>query len=99
MDMTHSFIPLALDAALSALAAFAGGGGVRSDDLIAGALALEILARDGKHSLACLIGLDAAMRGLRALATCPSLSGCERGRVAAVRFAAIVRETHKTLFH
>ncbi|EMP3151354.1 hypothetical protein WDX82_004790 [Salmonella enterica] len=95
MDMSHGFIPQALDAALSALEALAAGDGLRSDDLIAGAIALEMLAHEGRHSHARTNGMNAAVFGLRILATRESVSGSEEGRRAAVNFADIVRDVRR----
>lgn len=99
MDMTHGFIPQALDAAVSALDALAAGDGLRSDDLIAGAIALEMLVRDGVHSHHRLAGMDAAVRGIRMLATRESISGTEEGRRAAISFAIIVRDVRRIVNH
>ncbi|ERZ10196.1 TPA: hypothetical protein NI803_004582 [Pseudomonas aeruginosa] len=99
MDTSHSFIPQALDAAASALAALADGEGLRADDLIAGAIALEWIAGRCSLSHSRFTGISAAVRGLRALATRPSVAESQEGRRAAGSFAAIVRETQTHLFN
>nr|CAC79151.1 hypothetical protein 10.6 kDa [uncultured bacterium] len=99
MDLSHGFIPLALNASLSALDALAAGDGLRSDDLIAGAIALDLLASQGHYSHTRFNGLMTAVLGLRILATRQSISESQEGRRAATHFAAIVREMQNHLFN
>lgn len=99
MDMSHGFIPQALDAAVSALDALASGEGVRHDDLIAGAIAIEMLAAQAGQPHHRRTGMDAAVLGLRILATRASVSGSHHGRRAAVSFAAIVRDVRRVFIH
>ena len=92
MDTSQTFIIQATEAARASLAALATGEGLHySDNLIAGALALELVV--GRTELAAyrFTGISVAIRGLRALATRQALAQSHGGQLAADSFAAMLR--------
>lgn len=90
MDTSQTFYIQALEAASAALAALADGQAVQSDDLIAGALALELVAGRADMAAYRFTGIAVAIRGLRALATRQAMAKTHGGQLAADSFAAML---------
>ncbi|QGG78936.1 hypothetical protein [Pseudomonas syringae] len=90
MDTPQTFITQAIGAASAALTALASGQRLESDNLIAGALALELVM--GRDDLAAyrFNGINVAIRGLRALAMRQAMAQTPGGKLAADSFAAML---------
>ena len=90
MDTPQTFLTQAITAASATLTTLAGGKRVDSDNLIAGALALELVM--GRDDLAAyrFNGINVAIRGLRALAMRQAMAQTPGGKLAADSFAAML---------
>lgn len=90
MDTPQTFIIQAIEAASAALAALASGQRLDTDNLIAGALALELVM--GRDDLAAyrFNGISLAIRGIRILAMRHTMAQTPGGKLAADSFAAML---------